>query len=75
MEGQDARQEVLEKPTGDDKMTVIINLKQEKKGNLVTCIECGTAGPEKFFGHVGHDAWKCVRCLFQKNNRANKEGV
>lgn len=56
-------------------MTVIINLKQEKKGNLVTCIECGTAGPEKFFGHVGHDAWKCVRCLFRKNNRANKEGV
>ena len=54
-------------------MTLIINLKQEKKGNLVTCIECGTSGPEKFFGHVGNDAWKCVRCLFKKNINKKEE--
>lgn len=32
------------------------------------CMKCGQQGPQKYMAHVGHNAWKCVYCLFSKGN-------
>lgn len=46
---------------------------QNQRNDKVTCMNCGQQELEKFMAHVGHNAWKCMKCLFCNNNKTEKE--